>query len=67
MMEDLKSCPFCGGEAEIVAVDGRYGDFVFAACSMCDAQSKRFRVQQDDEIYTGRAAQKAAHFWNQRK
>lgn len=65
-MDPLKSCPFCGGEADLVARDGRYGTFVYVVCSICDAQSKRFRVPEEDEIFTGRAAEKAAHFWNQR-
>lgn len=66
MMEELKPCPFCGGEAEITAADGRYGTFVCVACSICDAQAKRFKVHNDDDLFTGRAAQKAAHFWNRR-
>ena len=67
MMDELKNCPFCGGEAEIKATDGRYGIFVCIACSICDAQAKRFKVRNDDEVLTGGAAKKAVLFWNRRE
>lgn len=66
-MNELKPCPFCGGDAELKASSGRYGYFICAVCRVCDAQSKRFKADDDDGIFTGKAAEKATHFWDQRK
>ena len=40
MESELKSCPFCGGTAELWTRNGRNGHIVFAKCSVCDAQSR---------------------------
>ncbi len=66
-MDELKNCPFCGGDADLIATDGRYGTFVCVACTICDAQSKRFTVHNYDDVFAGKAAQKAVHFWNKRE
>lgn len=66
-MDELKNCPFCGGAAELVVFDGRYGPYIYAECELCGASSKRFRASKKDDVWESRAARQAAHFWNQRE
>ena len=46
---ELKTCPFCGGEAELWARYGKHGYIVFAKCSVCDAQSRCKSAHGDTE------------------
>jgi len=53
-MSELKPCPFCGGEAEIVALDAWYKNpFVGIGCSKCPAilaeygEYKRFNTEAE--------------------
>lgn len=40
-MDELKPCPFCGGNtANIYRKWGRNGWFIFAKCDVCGASSK---------------------------
>lgn len=57
-MIELKSCPFCGGEARLFVDDG-----VRVLCTKCRASSKNL---VDDECYETRAVEKVIEAWNRR-
>lgn len=55
MVETLKPCPFCGGEAELVAGAHRDGgyieNFAFVRCKGCGARSYEFHeCMTPDEV-----------------
>lgn len=60
--EELKPCPFCGGEPETLVSGDDVDLWAYVSCSICDAQGK--------EVYFsdgGRTAkQVAAEYWNNR-
>lgn len=68
----LKKCPFCGGNADIWRMSGRYGYFMQVKCSVCDASSRTFYDGKEDkgeDDYTKWdtvAAQRAIEAWNRR-
>ena len=70
MTEELKPCPFCGGEADIMARCGYKNRwFVFAKCKICDAQSKVKNVPgdpDDDGFWERDAVFSVADSWNRR-
>lgn len=37
-MEELKKCPFCGGDAMFAVGETDFGDFSYVRCHGCDAQ-----------------------------
>ena len=52
----LKHCPFCGGKADQYVSRGKYGDFGYIKCSVCDARSGNKRLTRKysaDEWETG--------------
>jgi len=53
---ELKSCPFCGGEAETVDWDNHYYQFFFVRCKTCKSQTKLFSYIEE-----------AIKAWNRRK
>lgn len=57
-MIELKSCPFCGGEARLFVNDG-----VRVLCTKCRASSK---ILVDSECYETRAVEKVIEAWNRR-
>ena len=57
-MIELKSCPFCGGEARLFVDDG-----VRVLCTKCRASSK---ILVDSECYKTRAVEKVIEAWNRR-
>ena len=64
-MSELRKCPFCGGEAEIVTKFGRHGYFVTVECVICGAQTKGFSTGEYNS--NGEKAIKRAEFmWNRR-
>ena len=64
-MEELKKCPFCGGEADIYRGYGKYGFFVVAECVLCGARTKCFSSGKDHE-YEENAMKNAIFAWNKR-
>lgn len=67
----LRACPFCGGQAEIKAVQGRSGTrFLMAKCMSCGAQGHTCLDRQGGyevaELGENPAARLAATFWNAR-
>lgn len=39
MSEKLKLCPFCGGEAEVIAVIDEWNETYFVLCTNCGANT----------------------------
>lgn len=58
IMIELKSCPFCGGEARLFVNDG-----VRVLCTKCRASSK---ILVDSECYKTGAVEKVIEAWNRR-
>lgn len=61
-MEELKTCPFCGGEAKLrTSVEDRT-PVAWVACDTCGARTK----MQADGDYNGRNVFTAVERWNRR-
>lgn len=56
-MNELKKCPFCGGEAELSDTEFINGHFVF--CTQCHIQTKLYVL--------GNTSESAIKAWNNRK
>ncbi len=67
-MQEIKKCPFCGGDGELTQrYNSRYDNyFVFVACSLCSAQSKTFTSDDNAERveWQSKACEKAVNAWN---
>ena len=60
-MDELKKCPFCGGKAAVVVIDG-----VKVLCPTCGAQTDSF-IDPVTEIYPGyNSVQRVVDAWNRR-
>lgn len=48
-MEELKPCPFCGGEAKINRIVNTFYQYAryFSSCTRCSAESKMFETEQE--------------------
>lgn len=57
-MIELKSCPFCGGKARLIASNG-----VRVICSKCNASSK---VLVDNLVLETNAVEQVIEAWNRR-
>lgn len=69
-MEELKKCPFCGGDASIVNSYSqiRKRIFVYVRCDICLAQGKTFTTGKNAEMGENNPANKyAVNAWNIRK
>ena len=62
-MNELKPCPFCGGEARFIR--GLDGDAVGIYCHKCKAMTKFQIVMKPKETY-GENADRWAEAWNRR-
>ena len=62
-MDELKTCPFCGGNAKLRHTEGSsiYGKTAFVVCLHCEAISKMIPMSF---IYS--ADEKAIEAWNRR-
>ena len=60
-MEELKSCPFCGGKA-VVHVDGG----VSVICTTCESRTTCLRDGIGKGGYMGGAIKKVIEKWNRR-
>lgn len=68
-MEELKLCPFCGGNAEMWRNYGKFGPFVYVKCAICDAQTRiktAKDIDDDDSFWNQSACHAVAALWNQR-
>lgn len=67
-MQNIKKCPFCGGDGELMQrLNARYRNyFVFVACNLCNAQSKVFPSDDDASEcgWESKACDKAVKAWN---
>ena len=65
MTEELKPCPFCGGEAQSISTTYGNGDAV--ECKRCHATSADFMYGGDiNGEYTSKYYQAAREAWNTR-
>lgn len=48
-MQELKPCPFCGGEPYLVEAYGRNRASVFVECAHCEASGEPFDIGHDKE------------------
>ena len=64
----LRPCPFCGGEAALIARDTRHGVIGFVECQTCEAQSRVFNVMDfDPSTFDDVAFERAMHNWQRRE
>lgn len=64
---ELKRCPFCGGEADLVRDYGRYGYFVYTECSVCGSRSRTFSDGTNKRVdWDSMPVQRAQQAWNRR-
>lgn len=61
MMDDILTCPFCGGVPEIDGT-GR----VFIRCSRCGSKGKAYRFRWFDKDSYFAAEDRAVRAWNRR-
>ena len=73
MDDELKKCPFCGGEAEMIQYYNWDADtwFVVCKCAVCNAQAKtascgRGKPAPSDVDWDCPAVERATIRWNHR-
>lgn len=70
MIDGLKSCPFCGGDADYCCNYSykTHVYFVMVKCTVCGSQGKVYSVNEDpeDEDWQNDACIAAAKLWNRR-
>ena len=71
-MEELKPCPFCGGEA---VEEWRYGGlrtgnrkfyFQYIVCEECGAKSRATSTEEDPNDFNNSGYKVARTWWNRR-
>ena len=71
-MSDLKLCPFCGGKAETLVVNGGLEtNEVYTQCCGCGARTKQILIYMDEDSRVPlsailKAATDAEECWNRR-
>lgn len=68
-MDELKPCPFCGGEAYLNSRYAKYGYMVFVRCDVCGAEGKKFNSYDEPPSsvdWDNSACRAATRFWNMR-
>lgn len=70
MREELKPCPFCGGEAVIKAVNKNYGFTIWCQCQKCGAKTEGYCPNTNNEDATidniENCKNRALEQWNRR-
>jgi hypothetical protein len=69
MSNDLKSCPFCGGKADVYSNPGRrYTWFIYCACEMCGARGKTYatKINPSEHNWNTDDVKCAKRAWNMR-
>lgn len=68
-MEELKPCPFCGGEAHTrqeVLLDGTHiGHVVY--CATCKISVREYRMKQAIEAWNTRAERTCKYVWDEKR
>lgn len=69
-MQEIKKCPFCGGDGELTQrYNTRYRNyFLFVACNLCGGQGKIFSSDEDvtESNWKTNACERAVKAWNMR-
>lgn len=65
---ELKPCPFCGGETDVLIKYGRDSYFAVVQCSICSSSGKAYSAgtDGDDDDRIRVAAIRSAKAWNMR-
>ena len=65
MTNELKPCPFCGGDAHFNEHTNKHSNakYIVVRCELCESQTKPFYFGDDGEDL---AYKKAASTWNRR-
>lgn len=70
MSEELKPCPFCGGEAVIKEVNKNYGLTIWCQCPKCGAKTEGYCPNTNNEDKTidniENCKNRALEQWNRR-
>ena len=70
MREELKPCPYCGGEAVIKAVNKNYGFTIWCQCQKCGARTEGYCPNTNNEDATidniENCKNRALEQWNRR-
>lgn len=70
MREELKPCPFCGGEAVIKAVNKSYGLTIWCQCPKCGVRTEGYCHNTNNEDATidniENCKNRALEQWNRR-
>lgn len=62
MFEELKPCPFCGGKAVLVVIEG-----VEVRCEDCGARTdRRVTYKTPTGVYGNKPVEKVIELWNRR-
>ena len=73
-MAELKKCPFCGGEAEIIECASGHGNREFIkdyriecpSCKIYFRRTTRLRLEEGQPVFIANGYQEAIEAWNRR-
>jgi len=66
---ELKHCPFCGGDADLLEVEPN-GSYWYIACVECEAEIRRYYLMHNSparrEVDRNKARNELIKVWNKR-
>jgi len=67
MIEELKTCPFCGGKVRLYYFKGSYHQRVTISCKDCKIRSvQESKSYKDDDLPREAYMNKSIKLWNRR-